>query len=345
MASRDPHDDEPGDGPDLRELNLTLDLCLRIGEVMLASGAGAADVTASMQSVAHHLGMPRAETDVTFTQVSMSYSYDVEAMPLTRVRRTTQRDLDYEDLTRVNQLVLDLLADRIDLYLARTRMATMVSTPHSLPRWAVTLASGVMCGSVAFFLGGGVTVIVIAMLAAMSIDRVQLLLSRARLPFFYVQVAGGVVATLFAVAAAASDLEVDSSLVVTANIVMLLAGIGFMGALQDALTGFYVTATARITEAMLATTGIIAGVSGGLGLAAALGVEMGRVEPGRVGLEQLSVVAIGSALAAAAFAVAVYSPWRAVLPVAAVALVAACVDRAVADVGFGRTWVPPRRRC
>ena len=62
--------------------------------------------------------------------------------------------------------------------------------------------------------------------------------------------------------AAATPLSVDVSQVVTANIIMLLAGIGFMGALQDALTGFYVTGTARLTEAFLATAGIIAGVSG-----------------------------------------------------------------------------------
>ena len=55
----------------------------------------------------------------------------------------------------------------------------------------------------------------------------------------------------------------------TANIIMLLAGIGFMGALQDALSGFYVTAGARLTEALLATAGIIAGVSGGLPSASA----------------------------------------------------------------------------
>lgn len=305
---------------------------------MLASGAGAADVTASMQSVAHHLGAPRAETDVTFTQVSMSYSHDVEQMPLTMSRNIKKRDLDYEDLTRVNQLVLDLLADRIDLYTARTQMATMVSTPHALPRWAVTLAIGVMCGAVGFFLGGSPIVVAIAMLSAISIDRVQVFLSGLRLPLFYVQVAGGVVATLFAVIAAASQLDVDPSLVITANIVMLLAGVGFMGALQDALTGFYVTATARITEAILATVGIIAGVSGGLAVASALNVEMGRLEPGRVGWEEVWVVAAGSAVAAAAFAVAVYTPVRAVAPVAVVALVAACIDRFVVHLGFSRPW-------
>ena len=33
-----------------REIHLTMDLCLRIGEMLLSSGAGAADVTATMRS-------------------------------------------------------------------------------------------------------------------------------------------------------------------------------------------------------------------------------------------------------------------------------------------------------
>ena len=52
---------------------LSLDFCLRIGEMLLSSGAGAADVTATMQSVAHHLGLRHPEIDVTFTSLSMSY--------------------------------------------------------------------------------------------------------------------------------------------------------------------------------------------------------------------------------------------------------------------------------
>ena len=55
---------------------------------------------------------------------------------------------------------------------------------------------------------------------------------------------------------------------------MLLAGLGFIGAFQDALTGFYVTANARILEVMFATVGIIVGVSGGLALGRSLGVDV-----------------------------------------------------------------------
>ena len=42
--------------PETRELNLTLDFCLRVGELLLSSGAGAADVAATMLSLARSLG-------------------------------------------------------------------------------------------------------------------------------------------------------------------------------------------------------------------------------------------------------------------------------------------------
>ncbi len=323
---------------DVKELNLTIDLCLRIGELLLSSGAGAADVTATMGSVAHHLGMRNPEIDVTFTSLAMSYQYDEEEPALSMIRNVKQRDIDYGDLTAVDHLVRDILDDQADVYLARTRMATIVSVGHPTHRWLVTLAWGVMCASVAVFLGGGPVVAGIASVAAMCIDRLQLLMSQRRLPAFYQQIAGGVVATLFALAATATEIDVDPSLVVTANIVMLLAGVGFMGAIQDALTGFYVTSGARLIEALLATAGIIAGVSGGLSLGAAIDVDVGRLEPGYSGWEATWVLVLGSAVCAAAFAYASYSPMRALLPIASVAAIGAAVYRVVDEAGLGRTW-------
>ena len=90
---------------------------------------------------------------------------------------------------------------------------------------------------------------------------------------------------------------------------MLLAGIGFMGALQDALSGFYVTAGARLTEALLATAGIIAGVSGGLTFGEVIGVDVGQLDPG-VGadLKGVPVMALGAAICAAALRVRVVRP-------------------------------------
>jgi uncharacterized membrane protein YjjP (DUF1212 family) len=320
-----------------REIHLTMDLCLRIGELLLASGAGAADVTATMQSVASHLGLRQADVDVTFTALSMSYQRSVEEVPLLLVRHVRQRDIDYEDLTAVDHLVRDILTDRADLYLGRSRMATIVSLGHALPRWAVTLAWGVMAAAVGVFLGGGLVVAAIAAVSAMSIDRVQLLLGRARLPFFYLQVAGGAIATLIAVGVAATPLEVNTSVLVSANIIMLLAGIGLMGAVQDALTGFYLTAGARLIEAMMATAGIIAGVGLGLSIGHVAGVSFGAIVPGAAGrLTDLPLIMLGAAVSAAGFSVACYAPWRAVVPIALITAVAAVVHQAVAVNGLGR---------
>ncbi|UMG93531.1 threonine/serine exporter family protein [Nocardioides sp. TF02-7] len=175
----------------------------------------------------------------------------------------------------------------------------------------------------------------------MSIDRLQHLMTRQRTPFFYQQVAGGAVATLIA-AVATRALEpvarLDASLVVTANIIMLLAGIGFMGAIQDALSGFYVTGSARLLEAILATAGIIAGVSGGISLAGAVGLELPRLEPARSDLVTLGVAALGAAIAAAAFAYASYSPKRILAPIGLLAAMAIVISSVIDVREFGRPW-------
>ena len=321
-----------------RALNLTLDFCLRVGEILLSSGAGAADVTATMRSVSWQLGVRHPDIDVTFTSLSMSFQPSPEEPALFQVRQVKQRDIDYEDLTQVDHLVRDVLNDRVDLMEARNRLARIVSSGHNTPRWAVTLGWGVMCAGVGLLLGGNGTVIAIAFAAAVCIDRLQMVMSRRRVPFFYRQVAGGGIATIFAVVAAATKLNADPSLVVTANIVMLLAGIGFMGALQDALSGFYVTAGARLTEALLATAGIIAGVSGGLSLGSFLGVDVGQLDPGATDWESVTMMAVGSAICAAAFAFASYAPARAIPPIALIAGVAIVIAQTIALQGFSRAW-------
>jgi len=321
-----------------RALNLTLDFCLRVGELLLSSGAGAADVTATMQSLAYHFGVRQPDVDVTFTSLRMSYQTAPEEPTVIQVRQVKQRDIDYEDLTLVDHLVRDVLSDRVDLVEARTVLARIVSSGHHTPRWATTVGWGVMCAGVALLLGGNLTVIVIAFAAAVCIDRLQLLMARRRIPFFYQQVAGGGVATVLALGASLTRLDVDPSLVVTANIVMLLAGIGFMGALQDALSGFYVTAGARLTEALLSTAGIIGGVSGGLSLGQFFGVSIGQLDPGFSSWEGVTMVALGSAICAGAFAFACYAPPRIIAPIALISAVAVVISQWITLQGFSRAW-------
>lgn len=320
------------------ELNLILDFCLRVGELLLASGAGAADVTATMQSLARSFDARAAEVDITFTSLSVTYQSSPDEVPLVATRQVKRRTIDYQDLTRVDHLVREVSRGDLDLLDARAELRRIVSTGHDRPRWAVTLGWGLMSAGIAVQLGGDVLVALIAFLSAVLIDRLKIRIARRRIPSFYEQVAGGGVATLVAVGAAALELDINVSLVITANIVVLLAGIGFMGALQDALTGFYITAGARLTEALLSTAGIIAGVTGGLSLASAVGVGLPNIDPGQTSFQGLGLSALGAALAAGAFAFASYSPKRILLPVALIAAIAMTISTSIQAPGIARTW-------
>jgi uncharacterized membrane protein YjjP (DUF1212 family) len=325
--------------PDTREIHRTLDLALRIGEVLLSSGAGAADVAATMQSVALGCGLRGADVDVTFTALSMSYQETWDEPPLMHVRNVKHREIDYADLTEVDILVKELLRGEIDRAEARTRLARVVSSGHRIPRWAVTVGWGVMAAAVGLLLGGDLVVCGIAFVAAAGIEELRRTMARRRLPDFYQQVAGGMFATLLAVAAAATDLQVAPSLVVSAGIIMLLSGVGFMGAVQDALTGYYLTSGARIMEVVLATAGIIAGVSGGLTAGQLIGVDLGRLEPGVTsGWFDLPVAVFGAGVCAGAFAFASYAPRRSLLPIAFIGALAEVVFWVVDSQAIGRAW-------
>ena len=331
----------------------TLDLALRIGELLLSNGAGAADVTATMSSIAHHLGLRQALVDVTFTTLTLSHQASIDEPVVSLTRHVTHRETDFADLTAVDLVVTKLLADEITRDEAASEVARIASSGHPRRRWAITAGSGLTGAGVALLLGGDWIVLLIAAVAGSCIEILQRHMARMRLPFFYAQVAGGVLATTFAVVLRALEVPVDPSIVVTASIIMLLAGQGFIGAIQDALTGFYITANARILEVMIATAGIIVGVSAGLSIGGALGVDV-RIEPGASGLSDLPAVTIGAAVTAGSFAFTAYSPKRVVAPVALLSALATgayfaltqhSIDRAAAAgvaaviIGLVSYWV------
>ena len=316
----------------------TLDLSLRVGELLLSSGAGAADVAAQMLNVAHACGLRRVTADVTFTELAMSHQPQYDEPSMIQLRQVRYRAVDYEDLTKVDHLIRELVNGDVDREEARIQLARIVSSGHARPRWAVTVGNGIMGSGVGLMLGGDWVVMTVAFVAAVAIDFTQRQLTRRRLPAFYQQVAGGLVATLLALGVASTDVSAKPSQVVTASIILLLAGVNFMGAIQDALTGFPLTAGARILEAILATAGVIAGVSGGLSLAKVLGVEFGRLNPGAVNLSDLPLMALGGAITAAAYAYSSYAPYRSLLPIALIAATAMLVFGLVSERDLGVAW-------
>lgn len=314
-----------------------MDLALRAGEMLLSNGAGTADVSATMSSICRHLGLRGTYVDVTHIMLTMVHDQQLDEPPLILRRNVVRRETDFEDVTAIDRLVSDLLNNEIDLDEARTRLGAISATGHARPRAVVIGASGMVGAGVALMLGGELFVSLTAFLAAVVIEMVRRPLEVRRLPDFYIQVVGGLCASLIAVSAAALSLPAPPSLVIAANIVVLLAGLGLMGAIQDALTGYHLTAVARLLEVLLATGGIVAGVSGGLMVGRMLGVDLGSgtVWPD---LSHLPYVTIGAGIAAAGFAVQSYAPWSAGPAIALIGAGAGALSAALVQNGVDRPW-------
>ncbi|WP_237690312.1 threonine/serine ThrE exporter family protein [Nocardioides panacisoli] len=325
-----------------REIAQRLDFCLRVGEVLLSNGAGAADVHATMGAVASAVGVPRAQIDLTFTSLAMNVAdIDDEGGQVVQMRQVTHREIDYEDLTKVDRLVRDVVSAKVELTDARRQLARIVSSGHSRPRWSVTLGYGALASAVTVMLGGGPVVMLVAFAAACGIDRLQYTMMRRRVPYFYQQVAGGAFATVLAAVATqvlGNWFTMNASLVVAASIILMLAGIGFVGAIQDALSGFYVTGNARLLEALIATAGIIAGVTGGLSLAKMIGFGLPAINIPNFSLVSLLTLSLGAAVAAATFAWSSYAPKRILAPVAGLGAASAAIAQTLQASGFGRPW-------
>jgi len=108
------------------------------------------------------------------------------------------------------------------------------------------------------------------------------------------------------------------SLVVISGIIVLLAGLTVMGAAQDALDGYYVTAGGRGLEMLMLTAGILAGISVVLVVANRLEVQM-EIKP-FVGLTSNPLVSVLAAvIIGIGFAMSTYTGPRAALVAAAVA--------------------------
>jgi len=300
-------------GDDLREVYQTFDLALRVGEVVLSSGAAAADAAVSMMAITSAAGLREADISVTFTELSISWQPSPYSPPETHIRNVKFRGLNYSKLTAVDHLVREIVAGRASIEEARKQLDQIVSAPNPYPRWAATVGWGVMAAGVGMLIGGGPLIMLTAFLSALVIDLLNRRLTRQRIPSFYQHVLGGFVATMGALALSTVAEDSNVSQVVAAGIIVLLAGIAFVGAVQDAVTGYYITATARSFEALLLTGGIIGGVTAGLALANRFGVEL-AVQPYQVrGLGYLPIAVVGASLAAAGFLFNCYAPRRAIV--------------------------------
>jgi uncharacterized membrane protein YjjP (DUF1212 family) len=291
--------------PDDSMVHFVLDLAVRIGEVQMSVGAGAADATATIIAVANAYGLPHCEVDVIFTSITVTCQRGVDQPPVTSLRVVRSRSLDYTRLALVERLVRDITHGRVAVRDARAELNRITTASHPYPRWVATLAYAGMAAAIALLIGGDATVAACAALTTALVDRVGRLLNRRALPFFFQQVVGGVLATGAALALLATGVLGESrpTVVVAAAITVLLSGLSVVSVVQDAITGYNVTAAGRTMEVSLMTAGLIAGVVLALNAAVELGMPaQGLGDPLAPSVLRLPLQTVAGGAAAGLFA-------------------------------------------
>ncbi|HYX96689.1 MAG TPA: threonine/serine exporter family protein, partial [Geodermatophilus sp.] len=204
-----------------------LGLALRIGESMLAVGASAADVTATVLRVAAAYGLTSCQVDITFTSITVSFDRE-DAVPLTALRIVRVSRLDYTRLQGITDLARAISAGDLDVEEAHRRLDRVVSAPATYRRAVNALAWAGVAGCFGLVLGGGWAEALLAAATTALVEQVLRVLNRWTLPLFFQQVAGAALATGVAVLLLAWEVDVQTPLVVAAGIVVLLAGLSLV---------------------------------------------------------------------------------------------------------------------
>lgn len=350
------------DTPTETEHYKALDIAVRVGELLLRCGASTRDVEAGVVAVAASAGIRRLEVDITNQAIVLQSPSPIPGNPpLTMMRVARSATRDFSRLMAVHQFVETLVAGGMDLDEATRELRRIQRLPRLYPRWLVSLAFGGLAGSVVLLLGGSWMAVLVAVVSGVIVDKAGRRLSAWGLPSFYAAAAGGVIATVLAWLAYMSHQQHlvgsfvathlpgtmstnDFAYAVSGGIVALLPGRAMASAVEDAVTGYPVTASGRVLTVVLACAGITVGIGAGLSLTLGLdrALDLGLSSPGslRYSAQASSGViqVVCGAVGAACSAVTMRSRPRMLVPTAAMGCLGVAGTWALThQVGIGAT--------
>jgi uncharacterized membrane protein YjjP (DUF1212 family) len=302
---------DPGTPPD-PIAHAVLDLAMRVGDALLSAGMSANDAVVLMLRITRAYRLRRVHVDVTYTSISTSY-YPSAGGPAQTAIRIVQRDVvDYTKVRRLDRLT-GQIESGLSIEEATAAFDRIRSAPHPYPRWVSFLTNAMVGPAVCLLFTLSWKVMLITFLTNCVVDRMLAGLDRRRMPPFFRQLAaaGLIVAVAAGITYARGHgvaflADVDTSFVVVGGIIMLVTGMMIVGAVQDAIDEFYVTASARVFEVVLKTAGIVAGIVVALRVAQQIGAPLTiSARPAAFGPLGAQFVAV--ALIAAFYAVSAYA--------------------------------------
>ncbi|MDL4815903.1 threonine/serine ThrE exporter family protein [Actinomadura opuntiae] len=266
----EPPEDEPSEEVDPR----AVDLVLRVGELLLASGETTERVNEAMLGLAVAYELPRCEVQVTLTSILVSAHPGKGAPPVTGARAIRRRTPAYWRLTGLHALVQEASIGMLELDEAHKQLAQMKRGRGPYPPWLIVVSLGLIAASASVLSGGGPLVAGTAFVATLLGDRTAAALARRGIAeFFQLTVAAAIGAAGAAIVVAMGNPQ-HASTIVTGAILALLPGRPLVASIQDGITGDLVSAAARGLEVFFMIAAIVAGLGAVVYIAVNVGVPI-----------------------------------------------------------------------
>jgi len=309
---------------------VALTLAMRIGDLLQSSGQSANDTVVVMRRVCQAYGLRRVQVDITSASIVASYvdrgttpgtkpkAKAVSGQPVTSMRMVEPARQDLTKTAALNRLVADVVKGE-PLARAIERFDEIRAAHPPYPGWVATLGNSSIGMAVQLLHTTNPVVLALAFVMGVALNRLLEFLARRSMPVFFQQLAGGwLIVVVTAATSWAGTWEWTSlfhglapTLIAVGGIVQLVAGMKFVSAGQDAIDGFYLTATARLLQVVMLTAGIVAGLVSGLTVAARFHFFIflsSNIPTGAMPLRYAAVI-----LAGVCFMVGAFADWQTII--------------------------------
>lgn len=279
------------------EAHQILNFVLRLAETMFHCGADTIDVDSAVVSVCSAFGLDDIEVDITSQSIIINYVSDVDvvndqtsAIDISalqkgdsvseendRIAYTVMRVVrswseNYAGLEDIYRLIGDITQRKLSLSRAERRLSRLIHARKPYSPLVLTLANFLTAASLTLAFGGAWIDSLLSGLTFSLIYQVNRTITRLHVPLFFNMLAGSSLVTLVGLYLADErsflahwDVNVQAQYIVAAGLIILLPTSHMIATVQDALTGFPLTAAGKFIESGLSLLGI------GIGLSAAVG--------------------------------------------------------------------------
>ncbi|WP_314609129.1 threonine/serine exporter family protein [Rothia mucilaginosa] len=265
----------------------TLNFTLRLAEAMFHYGADAMDVDSAIIAVSSAYGLDSVEVDITNQSVTINYTSDPdiymesriakrnanadERFTHTLVRVVRSSTENYEALSEVYGLIYKITRGGMTLEIADLKLSQITYRPKPFPPLVVWAANLACAGTLTAALGASFATALSAVIIFIPVYLLIQWLSSIGIPAFFRMAASAGLMTFLAIwlggeGSILSVLQrqgepISAPLVVAAGMIMFLPTPRLVGAVQDAINGFPVTAAGRFVSTGMSFLGLVVGIA------------------------------------------------------------------------------------